>query len=178
MFAAKFTAIFATLAAAATAVSAAPAVFSGAKQEIVYRPDITSPKAGDSWPAGSVQTVTWDVSDIPEEAKNHTGILLLGFIEGNSTNENLDVEHPLATEFPIIAGSAQVTVPDVESRDDYVIVLFGDSGNTSPKFTITNDDASAAPISGTSVPTSAVLPAGLPTILPLPSFTPTSSSVA
>ena len=73
-------------------------------------------------------------------------------------------EHPLASGFPITDGSVQVVVPSVVDRDDYVIVrtylfskvsiedpersdipaVFGDSGNTSPKFTITSTSASAS----------------------------------
>ncbi|OSC97211.1 hypothetical protein PYCCODRAFT_1350861, partial [Trametes coccinea BRFM310] len=128
---------FAVFAAAATAVSAAPAaVFSKPKTDIVFRPHITSPQAGAVWPVGSTQTVTWDTSDIPEEARNQTGLILLGYLEGDDTDEHLGVNDPLAYNFPITAGSAQVTVPDVQTRNDYVVVLFGDSGNTSPKFTI------------------------------------------
>lgn len=67
------------------------------------------------------------------------------------------VEHPLATGFPITSGAVNVTVPDVVDRDDYIVIrefsslirwrleihltcdtVFGDSGNTSPKFTITH----------------------------------------
>ncbi|KAI0372273.1 hypothetical protein BV20DRAFT_964416 [Pilatotrama ljubarskyi] len=148
MFATKLTAVFAALAAAATAVTAAPAyasTFTSPKTEIVFRPHVTSPKAGDVWPAGSVQTVTWDTSDIPEESKNQTGLILLGYIEGDDINEHLDVANPLAVNFPITAGSAQVKVPEVTPRNDYVVVLFGDSGNTSPKFTITTDAGSSLP---------------------------------
>ncbi|KAI9058487.1 hypothetical protein FKP32DRAFT_1669315 [Trametes sanguinea] len=147
MFASKLTAVFAVFAAAATAVSAAPAaVFSKPKTDIVFRPHITSPQAGDVWPVGSTQTVTWDTSDIPEEARNQTGLILLGYLEGDDTDEHLGVNDPLAYNFPITAGSAQVTVPEVQSRNDYVVVLFGDSGNTSPKFTIQNSIASSLPI--------------------------------
>jgi hypothetical protein len=35
-------------------------------------------------------------------------------------------------------GTIDVTVPRVKDGDDYQIVLFGDSGNFSPKFTIKN----------------------------------------
>ncbi|KAI0663390.1 hypothetical protein C8Q70DRAFT_1050075 [Cubamyces menziesii] len=114
MFANKFTAIVTALVAAAAAVSAAPS--------IVFSPPITSPKAGDVWPAGTTQT----------------GLILLGYIEDGSEDEHLDIKNPLAVNFPISAGSASVEVPSVTPRDDYVVVLFGDSGNTSPKFTITN----------------------------------------
>ncbi|KAJ8473412.1 hypothetical protein ONZ51_g7890 [Trametes cubensis] len=130
MFANKFTAIVTALVAAAAAVSAAPS--------IVFSPPITSPKAGDVWPAGTTQVVTWDTTNIPPANANQTGLILLGYIEDGSEDEHLDIKNPLAVNFPISAGSASVEVPSVTPRDDYVVVLFGDSGNTSPKFTITN----------------------------------------
>ncbi|KAI0349586.1 hypothetical protein OH77DRAFT_1222554 [Trametes cingulata] len=167
MFATKLTAVFAALAAAATAVTAAPAfasTFQGPKTEVVFRPHVTSPKAGDVWPAGSVQTVTWDTSDIPEESKNQTGLILLGYIEGNDINEHLDVANPLAVNFPITAGSAQVKVPEVDERNDYVVVLFGDSGNTSPKFTITNAGSGLPSISLPSITGSVSASASTPAV--------------
>ncbi|KAI8968073.1 hypothetical protein BD414DRAFT_506494 [Trametes punicea] len=129
MFANKFVTLLAALVAAASAVSAAPLD--------VINPVVMSPKAGDVWHIGTIQNVTWDTSGISPSDANHTGLILLGFIEGDSTDEHLDTKHPLAVNFPIGAGSVIVEVPDVTPRDDYVVVLFGDSGNTSPKFTIT-----------------------------------------
>ncbi len=95
----KLIAAFSVVAAAAAAVLAAPAVFdpSGAKIDIVYRPHLTSPVEGDSWPIGSQQTVTWDASDIPPEALYQTGVLLLGHLVDGSSNEHLDIgECPLS----------------------------------------------------------------------------------
>ncbi|KAI0335091.1 hypothetical protein GY45DRAFT_1367109 [Cubamyces sp. BRFM 1775] len=129
MFANKFSAIVTALVAAAAAVSAAPA--------IDFSPPITSPKAGDVWTSGTTQTVTWDTTNIPAANANQTGLILLGYIEDGSDDEHLDIKHPLAANFPITAGSVSVDVPSVTPRDDYIVVLFGDSGNTSPKFTIT-----------------------------------------
>ncbi|PIL22643.1 hypothetical protein GSI_15335 [Ganoderma sinense ZZ0214-1] len=140
----KFAAVLSVL-AVAIAVSAAPAkVFNSNKAgnvDIVFRPDITSPTVGAIWNTGTIQTITWDTSDIPTEALNQTGLVLLGHIEDGDSNEHLDVQHPLASGFPITDGSVDVMVPQVDTRDDYVIVLFGDSGNTSPKFTITASTA-------------------------------------
>ncbi|KAH9892701.1 hypothetical protein C8Q73DRAFT_791724 [Cubamyces lactineus] len=130
MFANKFTAIVTALVAAAATVSAAPG--------IVFSPPVTSPTAGQVWTIGSTQTVTWDTTNIPAANANQTGLILLGFIEDGSDDEHLDTQNPLAVNFPITAGSVSVEVPDVTPRDDYVVVLFGDSGNTSPQFTITN----------------------------------------
>ncbi|EJF63335.1 hypothetical protein DICSQDRAFT_134768 [Dichomitus squalens LYAD-421 SS1] len=143
----KFLAAFSVLAAAAAAVSAAPAkVFepTNGNVDVVFRPHITAPTAGVVWQAGSSQTITWDASNIPAENQNQTGLILLGYIEDGDVNEHLDIQHPLAVNFPITAGSVTVNVPQVPARDDYVIVVFGDSGNASPKFTITNSTTSAS----------------------------------
>ncbi|KAI0630073.1 hypothetical protein C8Q77DRAFT_1064323 [Trametes polyzona] len=129
MFSAKFAAIFTALVAVVTTVSAAPAD--------VVNPPITSPKAGDVWTVGTEQTVSWDTSSIVNPT-DETGLLLLGFLEGNSTNEHLDTRHPLASGFKITTGSVHFKVPDVIDRNDYIVVLFGDSGNESPKFSITH----------------------------------------
>ena len=94
MFATKFAAAFAVLAAAASAVSAAPAkVFDPSKvnEDIVYLPQITAPEAGAVRPVASTQNITWDTSDIPAEAMNSTGLILLGYLEDGSLNEHLDV---------------------------------------------------------------------------------------
>ncbi|KAH7885661.1 hypothetical protein F5I97DRAFT_1130267 [Phlebopus sp. FC_14] len=102
---------------------------------IVWNPMITSPQFGDVWVAGCTQNVTWLTDNIPDEKKNATGLLLLGYYANNS--ENLDIKHPLASGFPIAWGYVQITVPANLTRgDNYTVVLFGDSGNASPAFTI------------------------------------------
>ncbi|ETW81827.1 hypothetical protein HETIRDRAFT_247666, partial [Heterobasidion irregulare TC 32-1] len=100
---------------------------------IVVSPPITSPTASTVWNVGDKVLVTWDTSDIPEP-KNFTGQLLLGFQENDS--ENLMLDSPLASGFQLIDGQVQITVPDVPPKSDYIVVLFGDSGNASPEFTI------------------------------------------
>lgn len=43
----------------------------------------------------------------------------------------------LAAGFPLNSGSWNVTLPDnLATRSDYIVVVFGNSGNASPKFTI------------------------------------------
>lgn len=43
----------------------------------------------------------------------------------------------LANKFPLSAGTVSFTVPaSLATRDDYIVVLFGDSGNASPHFKI------------------------------------------
>ncbi|KAH9924658.1 uncharacterized protein BXZ73DRAFT_2512, partial [Epithele typhae] len=105
-------------------------------EENVVAPHISAPAAGAQWAVGSVQTVVWDTADVPPEAWFAPGTLVLGHVEEGSTNEHLDLMHPLAEGFLLISGKAKVTVPSVEARDDYVVVLIGDSGNVSGKFSI------------------------------------------
>ncbi|KAF5374089.1 hypothetical protein D9615_008890 [Tricholomella constricta] len=120
------------LAASANNCNASPI---NAQSLIVFSPRITYPKAGMTWSIGSTHNVTWDTSNIPREKKGSMGRILLGY--NGTESENLDVEHPLATAFPIDHGRVSVTVPKhAKPRDDYFIVLFGDSGNMSPKFKI------------------------------------------
>ncbi|KAF7985608.1 hypothetical protein HWV62_3919 [Athelia sp. TMB] len=47
-----------------------------------------------------------------------------------------DVDHPLASGFNILDGHVVIKVPKVSTGSKYALVLFGDSGNYSPKFTI------------------------------------------
>lgn len=43
----------------------------------------------------------------------------------------------MASDFLLTDDQADITLPsDLEPRDDYIIVLMGDSGNASPQFTI------------------------------------------
>ncbi|KAF8158540.1 hypothetical protein B0H34DRAFT_709277 [Crassisporium funariophilum] len=116
----------------------------------VIAPKIIKPDASSVWPVGSVQTVTWDTSNFPPDSQitNPIGQVILGFDENDSLN--LDFEHPLAKGFKLRDGSVQLTVPDVPPRDDYLIVLFGDSGNTSPSFAITRISTPGSPSNGTS----------------------------
>ncbi|KAI0248623.1 hypothetical protein BJV78DRAFT_778497 [Lactifluus subvellereus] len=125
------------LSALALAASTTASPISDPKRSelVVVSPTITSPHAGDSWPVGSNQNVTWDTSNIPPDGKNNTGTIVLGYDDG-SGSENLDFENPLATGFLLMAGSQQVKVPYVQYRSTYFVVLFGDSGNKSPEFTI------------------------------------------
>ncbi|KAI0720579.1 hypothetical protein C8T65DRAFT_567529 [Cerioporus squamosus] len=123
------------LAALATVVTGASAAAFRAAAD-VFSPAITAPHAGDKWTVDSIQTVTWDNASIPPANQNQSGLILLGYVQDGQLDEHLDIEHPLASNFPLTAGAVNVTVPNVQARDDYVVVLFGDSGNASPKFTI------------------------------------------
>lgn len=82
-----FTAIVSVLALAVSTTTATPV---DARAElIVVTPHITAPADGDVWTIGSEQLVQWDTSAIPDEAKNQTGSIVLGFDDGTGS-ENLD----------------------------------------------------------------------------------------
>ncbi|OBZ68975.1 hypothetical protein A0H81_11318 [Grifola frondosa] len=85
-------------AAASTAVRATP-IADGPTQNDVFNPHITFPTAGVTWLVGSDQVVTWNTSSIPASNANQTGLILLGYLENDS--ENLGIDNPLATGFPI-----------------------------------------------------------------------------
>jgi len=97
----------------------------------VYVPPILYPTQGTVWIVGQQQYVTWNTSNPPADITNKVGEIHLrkGGLASSST---------LASNFSILLGRIGVTVPYVEDGDDYQIVLFGDSGNFSPKFTIRN----------------------------------------
>ncbi|KAI0654189.1 hypothetical protein C8Q70DRAFT_1029184, partial [Cubamyces menziesii] len=78
-----------------------------------------------------------DMSTRPRQVTNYEGRLVLGYLEdGDEVNEHLDFDHPLAEGFNLTQGQIHVHVPYVDSANDYIVVLFGDSGNRSPRFTI------------------------------------------
>ncbi|KAH7908834.1 hypothetical protein BJ138DRAFT_308627 [Hygrophoropsis aurantiaca] len=132
MFGSLSTIFSAFILAASTLVSAAPIQ---PVELLVFSPTLTSPKAGDMWTAGQKYNVTWETDNIPDEKKNSTGMILLGYNYNNS--ENLDIKHPLGVNFLLTDGFYEVTVPsNCSLRFDYTVVLFGDSGNASPDFTI------------------------------------------
>lgn len=129
----------------------------------VVDPPITSPTAGAVWHVGEKQLVTWSTNGLPSNVTNPVGMLVLGYMYNNS--ENLMLNSPLATNINYTVGQVLITVPNVETREDYIVVLFGDSGNASPEFTIINDSSSSsasAPSTSSSVqsatPTSSVSP--------------------
>jgi len=123
--------------AVSMSASAAPIVLSSVSERDVWAPKVTVPDAGTNWKVGSSQTVTWDTSNPPSQVTNPVGTLLLGYLNPDgSGGENLDVDHPLAQNFQLKAGSVTVTVPTVQPKDSYIVVLIGDSGNASNEFTI------------------------------------------
>jgi len=134
LFTALLTALAIVSSASAFPVAVAPDT-SRRSEDIVYSPPITSPKQGAVWKVGSKQVVTWNASSIPQGAQGNTGTIMLGYND-NTGSENLDYEHPLADGFLLTAGKQSITVPNVPKRSTYFVAVLGDSGNTSPMFTI------------------------------------------
>ncbi|EDR13181.1 uncharacterized protein LACBIDRAFT_322658 [Laccaria bicolor S238N-H82] len=151
----KFTTFLSALLLATASIAAPVDLIS----DLVVSPHITAPEEAVSWPMGSTQVVKWETDSIPEAQRNDKGMILLGYA-GDGESEHLDIssypffffvllaqdaddvalitEHPLAKGFRISAGQATVKMPtNVPARDDYFVVLFGDSGNTSANFKIT-----------------------------------------
>jgi hypothetical protein len=108
-----------------TAVCAAPI-----QTRDVFVPQVLYPKSGTWWTVGQRHNVTWDISSPPAQITNPVGKIYLR--KGQATL----LEHTLASDFDITIGRTEITVPDVLPGDDYAVVLFGDSGNFSPVFTI------------------------------------------
>ncbi|KAJ3733333.1 hypothetical protein DFJ43DRAFT_226790 [Lentinula guzmanii] len=103
----------------------------------VYNPHITAPDSTTVWKCGQYESVTWDNSNLPEEVTNSEGMVVLRKFGME------DIEHPLASGFSVVKSNSIVfEVPNVPTRNDYEIVLFGDSGNLSPAFTIECDEKS------------------------------------
>ncbi|KAK0487407.1 hypothetical protein IW261DRAFT_613717 [Armillaria novae-zelandiae] len=110
----------------------------------VFSPKITNPTAGTTWFKDSRVNVTWDTSNAPQNLTNTKGKLVLGFMNDQDDSEHLDMQNPLAQGFDILAGTMSFLVPDVMPGPDYIVVLFGDSGNRSPRFEIRIPEAGAS----------------------------------
>ncbi|KAJ6582367.1 hypothetical protein B0H19DRAFT_877952, partial [Mycena capillaripes] len=95
----------------------------------VYVPPVLYPHDGTVWTVGQRHNVTWDNSDPPVNITNKVGRIMLR--KGGLTTPVI-----LEENFSILLGRIEVTVPWVLDGSDYQIVLFGDSGNFSPLFTI------------------------------------------
>jgi len=109
-----------------------------AVSDIVVAPGFIEPAGGESYPVGSARTAEWDTSSIPAEAQNYTGSLYLGHSDGESSDEHLDISHPLAYGFRLTDGEVNYTIPaNATALNSYFLVLVGDSGNKSPSFSIT-----------------------------------------
>ncbi|TFY62046.1 hypothetical protein EVG20_g6845 [Dentipellis fragilis] len=99
----------------------------------VYAPRVTSPHNGTVWTFGQRYNVTWDTSDAPQRITNPIGQIKLG-------RDNIIFPITLASNFSVLDGRIEVAVPNVDSGD-YNLVFFGDSGDNSEVFTITNTNS-------------------------------------
>ncbi|GJE96868.1 hypothetical protein PsYK624_130750 [Phanerochaete sordida] len=126
----KFTAALATFAIGALSqlAGAAPAAH---EARDIWTPQMTYPANGTVWESGKTYTVRWETKDAPV---NITGGGNTGFIILRSG----DYETPviLAHDIHLRDGHVKVKAPDVFTANDYSLVLFGDSGNWGPQFTI------------------------------------------
>ncbi|RDB24855.1 hypothetical protein Hypma_007899 [Hypsizygus marmoreus] len=120
-------AFFTTLASSLTMLSFTNALPIEARD--VFVPRILTPTDGEIWLVGQLHTITWNVTNAPAQITNPVGKIMLR--KGNRT---LNVT--LAENFDILSGITTVTVPDVCPGHDYRVVLFGDSGNWGPEFSI------------------------------------------
>ncbi|KIK57160.1 hypothetical protein GYMLUDRAFT_263228 [Collybiopsis luxurians FD-317 M1] len=122
---------------------------SSRKELIAWSPTITYPNERTVLKAGYGTYMSWKTDDMPEESKNSTGYIMLGWINGTDTNEHLDWRHPVASNFKYTDGKVNFTLPEnLEPRDDYIFVLMGDSGNASPTFTILQFNSTNSPSAG------------------------------
>ncbi|KZV92322.1 hypothetical protein EXIGLDRAFT_836520 [Exidia glandulosa HHB12029] len=122
----KFSLATLTIASALATVSAAPLT----NTRDVWDPKITYPTTGTVWHLGETVTVKWDTSDAPKHISNGAAIYLR---KGDMT-----IDSPLAEGFDLRKGHKTITIPsNFTAGTDYRVVLFGDSGNWSKKFTIT-----------------------------------------
>ncbi|KAI9488710.1 hypothetical protein BDB00DRAFT_32097 [Zychaea mexicana] len=111
-------------------------LLASAASALVWNPEIITPSARTKWRAGETYTVQWKTTvvdmDIPDGVN---GTIKLGYLEEGSINEHLYWD--LASAFPLNSGAQSVTLPsDLETKKSYIIVVMGNSGNASPKFTI------------------------------------------
>lgn len=95
----------------------------------VWVPTITSPTSASTWVVGKKFYVTWDTSSKPDQVTNPNGKVYLR--QGDATESS-----PIASGFALEDGQVEVTVPDDVTPGDYMVVLFGDSGNWSEEFPI------------------------------------------
>ncbi|CAO1630757.1 unnamed protein product [Jaminaea pallidilutea] len=108
-------------------------------KRIVWNPPITAPTHKSVWTAGHKQKVTWDTAKLPKALRYASSELKLGYqLANGSGGENL--HWTLADGFALKEGEVTFTLPKkLAARDDYIVVLMGDSGNASPKFSIKAD---------------------------------------
>ena len=86
------------------------------------------------WKVGNEVNVTWQTVHMPYGMSQRLGRVFFEYQENGMLHALQD--YRLAVNVRLGDGNVTFTVPHVKERDDYVVVLMGDSGNHSPKFTI------------------------------------------
>ncbi|KAG6874768.1 hypothetical protein C0992_006627, partial [Termitomyces sp. T32_za158] len=81
----------------------------------VFDPHILTPNNSTIWVVGSVETVTWDTSDAPENISNGAMVVL-------KPAESLTPQYELVKGFDLRAGIVNVTIPDDISPGGYAII--------------------------------------------------------
>ncbi|KAI0653921.1 hypothetical protein C8Q70DRAFT_553319 [Cubamyces menziesii] len=92
-------------------------------------PPIISPRSGDVWTVGEIQTVKWSTTGIqvfqPDGKTPLTGQLWLGHLtntsEPGSSGYWLWVDEPLSVNFPLSTGQVDVMVPEVPTGSVYLV---------------------------------------------------------
>ncbi|KAI0658746.1 hypothetical protein C8Q70DRAFT_989867 [Cubamyces menziesii] len=102
------------------------------EKRAVFTPPVTYPHAGTVWYVGQTHNVTWDTADAPANITDRFGGRIQ-LREGDTTFPII-----LADDFDVLLGRIEVVVPWVLPGDDYSLVFFGDSGDFSAEFTISD----------------------------------------
>ncbi|KAJ3485266.1 hypothetical protein NLI96_g5080 [Meripilus lineatus] len=79
----------------------------------VFVPPVTYPHQGTVWVVGQKHNVTWDTSNPPKSITNPKGRIIL------AKGGLLNLSNPLATNFTVMDGRIEITVPNVPTGDDY-----------------------------------------------------------
>ncbi|OZJ03942.1 hypothetical protein BZG36_02938 [Bifiguratus adelaidae] len=111
-------------------------------KNIVYLPKILVPDSHTVWHTGEQHVVVCQpLNELFQGSFRYTSRHSWHDYARSSTPERLNehLNQTLAQGFDLSTGNTSVTVPtDIPTRHDYIIVLFGDSGNASPRFTVVN----------------------------------------
>lgn len=108
---------------------------------MVVNPTVLTPTTGTKWRAGGTYVVKWETTYFDGEKQapipsGQRGYIKLGYLEKDDP-DNEHITWDLADDFPLDSGAQTVTLPsELETKTSYIIILFGDSGNISKKFTI------------------------------------------
>ena len=115
-------------------------------QCIIVNPKIFVPNNQTVWYVGCQADIAWDTSQIVTTGPLQTetsGPIMLGYIIPPNPSEHLFLT--LVPNVNLTLGFAHITVPNVPTRNDYIVVVFGDSGNASPPFTIRRGNRCCGP---------------------------------